>query len=98
VTEVVRRDQQRPDLGQPGLGEFAVVVPGEGAEQGGPLHAEQIVPRMLIDHQQMLGANESRLPRIFYRVQARTAGRSTAAKYSNAPSQRQPSTTLSTPT
>ena len=42
--------QQPPDLGQPGLGEFAVVVPGPGVQQRDAFEAEQVGERVLIDH------------------------------------------------
>ena len=42
--------QQPPDLGQPGLGERAVVVSGPGVQQRDALEAEQIGQRVLIDH------------------------------------------------
>ena len=43
--------QQPPDLGQPGIGEFAVVVPGPGIQQRDAFEAEQIGKRVLIDHE-----------------------------------------------
>ena len=42
--------QQPPDLGQPGLGERAVVLSGPGVEQRDALQAEQVGERVLIDH------------------------------------------------
>ncbi len=43
--------QQPPDLGQPGIGEFAVVVSGPGVKQRDAFEAEQIGQRVLIDHE-----------------------------------------------
>jgi len=42
--------QQPPDLGQPGIDEFAVVAPGPGIQQRNAFEAEQIGKRVLIDH------------------------------------------------
>jgi hypothetical protein len=42
--------KQPPDLGQPGLGEFAVVVPRPGVQRRDALEAEQIGKLVLIDH------------------------------------------------
>jgi hypothetical protein len=42
--------QQPPDLGQPGFGELAVVVPGPRVQQRDALEAEEIGERVLIDH------------------------------------------------
>jgi hypothetical protein len=43
--------QQLPDLGQPGVGECAVVVPGPGVQQRDAFEPEQIGKRILIDHE-----------------------------------------------
>ena len=43
--------QQPPDLGQPGVDECAVVVPGPGVQQRDAFEAEQIGKRVLIDHE-----------------------------------------------
>ena len=43
--------QQPPDLSQPGIDEFAVVVPGPGVQQRDAFEAEQIGQRVLIDHE-----------------------------------------------
>jgi hypothetical protein len=48
--------QQPPDLGQPGLGEFTVMIPGPGIQERDALEAEQKGKRVLIDH----GADLSR--------------------------------------
>lgn len=42
--------QQPPDLGQPGFGECAVVIPDPGIQQRDAFQAEQIGQRVLIDH------------------------------------------------
>lgn len=42
--------EQPPDLGQPGFGELAVMVPGPGVKQRGAFQAEQVGKRVLIDH------------------------------------------------
>jgi hypothetical protein len=42
--------QQPPDLGQPGIGELTVVIPGPGVQQRHALEAEEIGTRVLIDH------------------------------------------------
>jgi len=43
--------EQPPDLGQPGIGEGAVVIPGPGVQQRDAFEAEQIGERVLIDHE-----------------------------------------------
>lgn len=43
--------QQPPDLRQPGVDEFAVVVPGPGIQQRDAFEAEQKGTRILIDHE-----------------------------------------------
>ena len=43
--------QELPDLGQPGVGERAVVVSGPGVQQGDAFEAEQIGKRVLVDHE-----------------------------------------------
>jgi hypothetical protein len=43
--------EQPPDLGQPGVGEGAVMVPSPGVQQCDAFEAEQIGKRVLIDHE-----------------------------------------------
>jgi hypothetical protein len=43
--------QQPPYLGQPGVGECAVVIPSPGVQQRDAFEAEQIGKRVLVDHE-----------------------------------------------
>jgi hypothetical protein len=47
---------------RPGLGEIAVIVPGERVQQGHALQAKKIGQRVLIDHPHMLGASLLSVP------------------------------------
>ena len=49
VPELLGADQERPHLGEAGLGEGAVVLAGEGAHQGDALETEQVGERVLVD-------------------------------------------------
>ena len=43
--------KQPPDLGQPGIDEFTVMLPSPGVKQRDAFQAEQVRKRVLIDHE-----------------------------------------------
>ena len=49
VAPAGRVGEERPHLVDPGPGERLVVLAGEGAHQGDPLHAEEVGERVLVD-------------------------------------------------
>jgi Short C-terminal domain len=62
VAELVGGVKQLADLGDPGLGELAVVLPVECAQERDALEPEQIRHRMLVHHRPMLGAGNGPVP------------------------------------